>query len=95
MAFVKGKSGNPGGRSTEKVWRDAVLKAIRERNGAKGPQFLEIAAKALVAAAASGDVSALKEIGDRLDGKSPQNLPDGTASILGHLIIDDGYGRKG
>ena len=73
MAFVKGQSGNPGGRGTEKLWRDAVLKAVRERDGKKGPQLIEKAAIALVSAAASGDVGALKELGDRLDGKPHQS----------------------
>lgn len=74
MAFVKGKSGNPGGRSSEKIWRDAILKAVRERNEPNGPQRLEQVAKALVNAAADGDVPAMREIGDRLDGKVPQGI---------------------
>lgn len=73
MSFAKGQSGNPGGRGTEKLWRDAVLKAVRERDGKKGPHLIQKAAAALVEAASGGDVSALKELGDRLDGKPHQS----------------------
>jgi hypothetical protein len=88
MRFAKGKSGNPGGRATEKLWRDSILKAVKERGDRKGPQFIEMAAKALVAAAVSGDVPAIKELGDRLDGKSapsPEERED-TRSLIVQLV---------
>jgi hypothetical protein len=85
MPFAKGKSGNPGGRATEKLWRDSILKAVKERDGKKGPQFIEMAAQALVTAAIAGDVPAIKELGDRLDGKSapsPEEREDTKALIV-------------
>lgn len=39
-----------------------------------GLPMKQVAAAALVAKAASGDVAALKEFGDRMDGKVPQAI---------------------
>lgn len=80
MAFQKGQSGNPGGRSTEKLWRDAVRLATHRLVGdldAPHPaksKIIEILAHKLVLKALDGDVPALKEIGDRLDGRPAQSL---------------------
>jgi hypothetical protein len=63
----------PSGPFADKLWRDAIRKAALEQAEAKrGPKKLELAARALVNAAITGDVSAAKEMGDRLDGKVPQ-----------------------
>lgn len=77
MAGVAGRSGP----KQEKPWRDAIQRAVKRQAEGKGsPKFLEKLADALVKAGIEGDVSALKEIGDRLDGKSVQpvsGVPDG------------------
>ena len=52
------------GRSGHK-WRDAIRKAL-----ANDKQALERVAVALIAAAEAGDMTAIKELGDRLDGKA-------------------------
>tara|TARA_R110000822_G_C15329993_1_gene494497 strand:- start:132 stop:395 length:264 start_codon:yes stop_codon:yes gene_type:complete len=63
----------PSGPFADKLWRDAIRKAALEQaEGKRGPKKLELAARALVDAAIVGDVSAAKEMGDRLDGKVPQ-----------------------
>jgi len=63
----------PSGPFADKLWRDAIRKAALEQaKGKRGPKKLELAARALVDAAIVGDVSAAKEMGDRLDGKVPQ-----------------------
>lgn len=66
---------------SEKLWRNAIERAVKRRQDGKGsPQQLEKLADALVDAGLGGDVSALKEIGDRLDGKAVQPIsgdPDG------------------
>ena len=49
-------------------WRDAVLRAV------KRDQSLDKLASVLVAKAFEGDLVALKEIGDRLDGKPKQQV---------------------
>lgn len=87
MPFKPGESGNPHGRKIEKVWRDAVLKAVRNRDGKGAAQELDLIAKALVTSAKAGDVSAIKEIGDRLDGKAVQALANEDGGLLQISII--------
>jgi hypothetical protein len=71
--FQPGQSGNPGGRGTEKRFREALLLELAEDGDARKP--LREVAKALIAAALTGDVSAIREIADRIDGKIPQPAP--------------------
>lgn len=75
MPFTKGNSGNPGGRGTDKPWREALRRALARKAGkGKGvDQSLELVADKVVELALSGDVSCIKEIGDRLDGKAHQS----------------------
>ena len=74
-SFRPGQTGNPAGRGTEdKLWRDAVRRAVkRQAADGKGTQ-LEALADKLVACALEGDISAMQEIGNRLDGKPTQEL---------------------
>lgn len=73
--FTPGQSGNPSGRPKERVWKDALVRAMKRRDaGAKDgdPLALEKLADAVISAAMMGDMSAVKEIADRLDGKVAQ-----------------------
>ncbi len=65
------KGGQPGNTNSEKgrKWRDAINKALAQDKGA-----LERVAKKLIAKAEEGDVSAIKEFGDRIDGKVVQGI---------------------
>ena len=56
-----------------KVWKAAVLRAL-EKTGTDRKKAIDALASALVAKALTGDVSALKEIGDRVDGKPGQEM---------------------
>ena len=67
-----GQSGNPGGRPKTKPFKDA-LEAELKAAGDDGPSLRKIA-RALVEKAAAGDMQAIKELADRLDGKSMQAL---------------------
>jgi hypothetical protein len=68
MAAAKGNQYAARGR----VWRDAIDRAMEIRGaGDRVAALNELAAK-LIDKAAEGDMSALKELGDRLDGKSVQ-----------------------
>lgn len=72
MPFKKGQSGNPdGGPPGSKLWRDAVRLAVHRRDKDGGKLLNQLADK-LVDFGINGDVSALREIGDRLDGKPMQ-----------------------
>lgn len=53
-----------------KVWEDTLRRALLAEDGVK----LRSIAEKLIERAEAGDVSALKEIGDRLDGKPAQQI---------------------
>ena len=66
------------GATNDKEWRDAVRKSVHklrdagEGDKARRVKSLGLLADKLVSTGLDGDVSALKEIGDRLDGKPAQ-----------------------
>ncbi len=62
-------------------WRDAIDRALGMRSRREGIEALDALAEKLLTLADEGDLGALKELGDRLDGKSPQAIvgPDGGA----------------
>lgn len=71
MPFEKGKSGNPGGRVKDKPWTDALRLAVNA-DTPEGIRKLRAIAEKCAASALGGDMQAIKEIGDRLDGKPVQ-----------------------
>jgi hypothetical protein len=74
MTFVPGQSGNPGGRPKRaKLWQDAIIRAIKRREQ-DDPQALEKLADKLLIQVAAGDVAAMREFGDRVDGKVAQAI---------------------
>lgn len=74
MPFQKGVSGNPGGQPKNKIWRDAIERAVMRRQGKQDLKGIDDLADKLLEAAALGDIPALKELGDRLDGKPAQAI---------------------
>lgn len=96
--FQKGQSGNPGGRPKERPWRDALREEIEkaaseETNASK----LQEMAKKVVAMALEGDIHAIREIGDRLEGKPSQEIindADTTADQIKQILeMIDGRGH--
>lgn len=61
---------------SEKTFANMLRIAISEAHGTGGNK-LRAVADALVEKAMSGDVPAIREIGDRLDGKVPQGIIGG------------------
>jgi len=59
-------------------WRHAIDKALAKRSKAEGIEALDKLAEELLKLCDKGDLSALKELGDRIDGKSTQ-------PIVGHV----------
>ncbi len=55
------------------MWRDAIMLAVK-RDAEGGGKHLDKLARTLIQKASEGDVAALKEIGDRLDGKPTQSI---------------------
>ena len=63
-----------------KEWKLAIRRALAHKYGSADAGYLALAGK-LVEAAETGDMAALKEIGDREDGKPAQSIggdPEGT-----------------
>lgn len=86
MAGVKGRSGTNKGQ--DKPWREAIMLAVKESDG--DAHKLRKLARALVTAGIAGDVSALREIGDRLDGKPTQAV---TGELTGTFTVISGVPR--
>jgi len=105
------KPGNPGGPGPGKgnqnsmkgrKWREALHKASVRLFDDRWPDYegdtaLEKAAVALFRRAVDGEVTAIKELGDRFDGKSHQSVSveadvhqtvDQTGEITLHVITD-------
>ena len=74
-SFRPAQGGNAAGRRTDdKLWRDAVHCAVKRQAADGRGTHLEALADTLVACALEGDIGAMQEIGNRLDGKSAQEL---------------------
>lgn len=74
MAAPTGNTNASKGRQ----WSEAVKRAIRAKYGKDWDESLQELALELVKAAAGGDLQALKEIGDRIDGKPAQSVDLGS-----------------
>jgi len=75
MANSKNTRGAPIGNQNAikpKIWSDALRKAIIQNDN------LSKLADALILKALEGDVSALRELGDRLEGKVTQQIEQNT-----------------
>jgi hypothetical protein len=59
---------------SDKVWREAIQLAVNGRMGPGGMKKLRAIAEKLTNMALDGDIAAIKEIGDRLDGKAIQPI---------------------
>lgn len=64
--FQPGVSGNPGGRPVSRPYKEALEKALANGD-------LEKVTRALVEQAKKGNVHAIREIAERLDGKVDQS----------------------
>jgi hypothetical protein len=60
--------------SKAKIWHAAIMRALERRDQSRtdGIKELDALADKLLALVANGDLPALKELGDRLDGKPAQ-----------------------
>ena len=63
---------NPRGQQRDKPFRDALRMEIAAAG--EDHKALRLVASALIAKASEGDVPAIKEIADRLDGKVAQSI---------------------
>lgn len=72
--MADGKVGAPEGNTNSsrdnRLWRNTIQRAIAQGD----PERLRKIAEALLNKAAEGDMAAIKELGDRLDGKTAQQI---------------------
>lgn len=61
------------GRKVDKLWGDALRVAVMREHEDGRTRLAHIAEQTAIAAM-GGDMQAIREIGDRLDGKAPQAL---------------------
>lgn len=57
-----------------KVWHGAIMRALEKRGGGDRIKALDELAEKLLEAVANGDLGAIKELGDRIDGKPKQQV---------------------
>ena len=93
MPFAPGNTLGRGRPKSGKSFTDMLRLAVAERRAAEGTTRLRAIADALVAKAEAGDVHAIKEIADRLDGRTKavvENQVDlKTQPIIIQLTKDD------
>lgn len=65
---MPGTIGNTNSSKNNRLWADTIRRACVQADGAK----LRAIAERLIEKAAEGDIQAIKELGDRLDGKAAQ-----------------------
>ena len=66
--------GNTNSNKNNRLWADTLKRALIQADGNK----IRAIADALIEKAASGDVSAIRELGDRVDGKPTQQIDQTT-----------------
>lgn len=71
MTFQPGQSGNPKGTRKDKLFRDALLLELHRVQPDDRTALAHIA-RATVQKAMEGDIQAIKEVADRIDGKPAQ-----------------------
>ena len=89
MTWKKGESGNPNGRTKDKLFRDALIMELKSK-GESMPELRKIARSA-IDQAIEGDSAARNMIVERLDGKVPRPAEDQESEepvtvIIKHLV---------
>jgi hypothetical protein len=84
------------GPKSDKICADAVHRAVKRRLETEEgkPQKIERLADNLVNLGLEGDMAALREIGDRLDGKAPMGIqhsgdPDNPITLIERRIVGE------
>jgi molecular chaperone GrpE (heat shock protein) len=70
MAAPLGNKNSAKGR----LWADAIKRAVSRKHGGDLNHGLDTLAEKLIEAVSKGDLQALKEFGDRIDGKPAQAI---------------------
>lgn len=73
------RGGQPGNQNAAKgrLWHDAIKRAVARKYNGDLNHGLDTLADKLIEAVSNGDLPAIKEFGDRIDGKPAQALIGG------------------
>lgn len=72
--FKPGQSGNPGGRPKAPWTMTGLIKEALEEEAETGQQKKKLVAQKLAQLALKGDMMAIKEVNNRIDGMAQQNM---------------------
>ena len=71
--------GNKNSSKNNRLWAETIKRAVTQADGQK----LRAIADALIEKAAEGDIQAIKELGDRLDGKPMHTVDTNVSGTIG------------
>lgn len=77
-----------------KMWSAAIHRALEKRAGGDKIKALDDLAEKLLLACDEADLAALKELGDRLDGKAAQTIDATVRGSLADLLGNIGQSRS-
>lgn len=83
--MANGKAGAPLGNNNagkSKLWTHAITKALESRTRKKGVEALAVLAEKLLDKVEEGDMTAIKEFGDRIEGKPHQTVTNEGSVVL-------------
>lgn len=81
--FQPGQSGNPKGRPRKRPLSDLLAEKLEQGSGDGATTWDERLVTALLETAATGDVAAIKEVFNRIEGKVPDSLTIGAEAPRG------------
>lgn len=88
--FGAGNNANPKGRPPREWTMSALIgEALEEVEAQSGKSFKQLVAKRLAHMAVNGDIQAIKEINDRIDGKPHQSIDAQVHGEVKHLVTID------
>jgi hypothetical protein len=93
---VGGQPGNQNGAKA-KVWQAAILRALAHRSKLEQKDALDRLAEVLLVKCEEGDMEALKELGNRLEGKPHQSISgeDGAPITISVVTYASAIAEKG
>lgn len=78
--------GNRNAAKENRLWGETIRRVVTQQNSMR----LRAAAEKLVEAAEAGDIAALRELGDRLDGKAVQQIAADVDTTLTVKLVQFG-----